>query len=122
MQQITKDQAIEQGYKYAGYRKLDEQKMIKLTKLTTDHFEAVDQVTGPLVLFTLESYPFTVSAEKIKEMIVEMIAEQEDVADEDGELADLAEGADFLTLANDINERMAVKKYYDLTDIELIAG
>jgi hypothetical protein len=120
MIQLTVKEAIEQGYKYAGYANLDEQPLIKLTELQPHHFEHDDPECGPLVLCTLGGYKYAIDADTIMELVSDYLAAQDEVADEDAELCDLAAEADYKPLAEDINSRLAKKTYYDLTDIPLL--
>lgn len=108
------------GYMYAGYRDKDEQSIKILGKITQTDFDNADGQSGPLVLCSLNPYAYTISEDVLRELVVDHICAQDEVADEDGELADTASEANFKPLVEEINRLMFAKKFYDLTDIELL--
>lgn len=112
---LTVKEALEQGYTHWAFES-DEPYMRKLSVIKPENFE---DTTRPM-LVNQKGYKFTVSPDAIIQLIVDMLVDQDEVADEDCELADLASEADATSLSNDINQRLAKKTFYDLTDIELI--
>lgn len=120
MEKLTIKQALKNGYKYAAYRNKDEQSVINLNRIQSRHFDDIDIDSGQLVLCEIKTMQFEISADSISQLIIDYISGQEDMADEDGELCELASEADFKTLADDINKRMSVKNFYSLSDVELI--
>lgn len=107
-------EAIEQGYIYAGVQDGYWSAVKKLEKLTKEDFDSYK-----VFLAEKEGYAFTIDAKKIEELITDYLEDQDEVYDEDAELCELASEADFETLADDINQRLSKKRYYNLTDIEL---
>lgn len=114
-EQLTIQEAIEQGYKYAGVQDGYWSSVKKLEKLTKDDFESY-----PVFLAEKEGYAFTIDAKKIEELVTDYLADQDEVHDEDCILCELASQADYETLAADINTRLSTKRWYDLTNIQLL--
>lgn len=113
-QQLTVKAAIEQGYTHYGFE--GDEYNNRIDEIELGYFP-----DSAFLVDKDNSYHFTVSAKSIEEWVVEtLVGEQDEVSDPDGELSELAGGADFQKLADDINERMSKIKYRDLTDIELI--
>jgi hypothetical protein len=63
---------------------------------------------------------YSISAEKIKELITDYVAGQEEVADEDENLFNVADQHDYSKLADELNEKFKEYKYYALTTTQVI--
>jgi hypothetical protein len=116
---LTVDEAIAQGFTHWAYNS-DEPFLRKLTDISPLSFERGKEDGSALMLVNPKGYKYTISAKDIEQLVVDMICEQDEVADEDCELCDLASEADYEPIAADINLRMSKKTFYDMSDIELI--
>ncbi len=116
----TIKEALVEGYKYCGYRDKDEQALKSIDKLNDNDFCDADGKSGPLVVCQLKPYHFSISEESLRVIVMDHICAQDEVADEDCELADLAAEADFKPLVDQLNLLMSKKNFYDLTEIELV--
>jgi len=118
MKKLTVKEALEQGYTKCAFANTDPIILMSIEKLHPDDWKKADQYRG-ILLAEKESYPFTISAEKIKELVSDYLVNQDEVYDEDAELAELADEADYETIAADINQRMSKKRWWNMTDILL---
>lgn len=109
-EKITIEEAINQGYKYA----------------TTEHgegelipFAECDKDTNYL-LVSKEGKPFKISDDLIKDLLNDYLCEQDEVADENGILMELAEKVDFSEITKKINEAFSKREYFHATEIRLV--
>lgn len=116
MEKLTVKEALEQGYTYYGYKDLDEQSIKKL-----DRPYGIDFEKGVAVLAEKGSSTYSIAGGTIRELVSDHILAQDEFSDEDAELCDLADKATLYdALADEINSLMSTKKFWFLTDIELI--
>lgn len=113
--QLTVKEALEQGYTHYAAEGAEYNK--RIDKIEPEYFG-----DEPVYLVDKDnSYHFTISAKSIEEWVVEtLVGEQDEVSDPNGELSGLAAEANYQALADDINARMAVKSFSDITDILLV--
>src|SRR6187399_1644364 len=115
MKELTIQQAIDNGYKHCIYDS-GEEGLVKIGSNIDfnrpEDYEIVEK-TG---------VQFSVSAETIKDLVIDYIANQDEVNDEDGELCDLISESeiDFTDISDKINNVLSVKKYYPPAGIKLI--
>lgn len=108
-------EAVERGYTHWAYES-DEPAMREISKIKPEDFEDNRRI----LLVNPKGYKYTIAAKTIEELVADYLVAQDEVADEDCELCDLAAEADYESLANDINQRMSKKTWFDMTAIELI--
>lgn len=119
MEQLTLNQALEQGYTHFGYSDDGYQPMNDLTD-----FDA-EQATGKECLFSKEFRSPSVDAESLRELIADDTENNWD-ADIDDDTSDVLHIINsmpihhFEALAKEINDELSRKHYYSLTDIKLI--
>jgi len=87
-----------------------------------EDFENLYPSSGKLVLAEKKPQSFIFDAENLRELVAENIGEQyrEECADDTDEIEDLVKEIDFSEMVNTINEKISVKKWWMLTDIELV--
>lgn len=71
-----------------------------------------------------ESRPFQISSDCLRQMVVDHVMDQVEVADEDGELGELVEEMtldEFVALTDRINAKLAEKEWYPSAGIRLVA-
>lgn len=112
---LTVKEALERGYTHYSSQDGDEH---------SRRIDAIDRQYFPDDVYLVDkdnSYAFTISAKSIEELVLEkLIYEQDEVSDPNGKLSELASGANFQSLADDVNNRMSEMKFRDLTDIKLV--
>jgi len=108
---MTQTQALADGYLYCCK---DNDEITELLGIMDCPFDA------DYVLLGKKSYPVTVGEDTIRELLVDYMANQDEVADEDGELCDLVATVDYSDISKKVNEVLSVKKYWHSTNIKLI--
>lgn len=111
-------EAIEQGYVYFGKDQGEFQHLHSIESITEADFE-----DGPQMLAEKEPY-YTpaISPEEIAETLADVMSNQcgDETGDDTDDVYDIVKGLDFSAAANLINDAMKDKKYYKLTNIQLI--
>jgi hypothetical protein len=109
-QKLTVSQALEQGYTYATLED-GEGRLVRLAECEPGQsYELVSK----------EGVPFAISNDTIQELVDDYLCNQDIVADEDGELNDIAAAIDYSEITKKLNEAFSVKKYYFGIGIMLI--
>lgn len=106
---LTIEQAKAQGYIYAVDENSDGQ-LVKLDNCV---------VGKKYYLATKEGSPFRIAKDLIMELVDDWLTNQDEVADEDGKLNDLAADVDYSDITNKINEAFSKTNYYYSTGIYL---
>ena len=109
-QTITIEEAKKQGYEYA-MSKHGEGQLIPLDEC--DKSESY-------ILVSKEGRPFTISEDLVKDLIDDYLCNQDEVADEDGRLNELAATVDYSEITKKINEAFSVTRYFYGTDLTLV--
>lgn len=112
MNQLTVKEAIEQGYKYC-WPQNDE--ICFLMKIEECPFDG-----KKYELLSKEPTPYGISDTTIKEILSDHLADQDEVADENGELCDIVEAIDYTEITKTVNEALSKKKYYYPSGILLV--
>ena len=114
MNTLTVKQALEQGYTYCVLED-GETGLIKIE-------ESIYFSEGDYFLTEKTPHPFQISDKDIEEMVIDLLCNQDEVNDEDGDLADLVSDAkiDFSEVTQKVNDALSAKKYYQSTQIKLI--
>lgn len=110
IEKLTVEQAKGQGYKYA-VGDLHDYGLVKLDDCKKGY---------QYRLCTKEATPFTIDDDVIKELVDDYLCNQDQVADEDGLLNDLAAKVDYSSITKKINKAFSKTKYYYATDIFLV--
>lgn len=115
---ITVKEAIEQGYIYFAQGKGEFQHLHSIEDINKCDFEY-----GPLFVAEKDSY-YTpnISPEEIAETLADIVSAQngDETGDDTDDVYDIVKRLDFTAAANLVNEALKNKKYYKLTDIQLI--
>ena len=120
---LTVEEAINQGYTHCGWSGIDWQYLNLIEDMNCkEDFESLYPSSGKLVLAEKKPQSFIFDAENLRELVAENIGEQyrEECADDTDEIEDLVKEIDFSEMVNTINEKISVKKWWMLTDIELV--
>ncbi len=72
------------------------------------------------VLVSKEGRPFTISDDVVADLVDDYLCNQEEVADENGRLSDLAAGVDYSEITKKINDAFSVTSYFYGTDLKLL--
>lgn len=118
MNKITVKEALEQGYVYFGQDKGEFQHLHSIEVVTEADFE-----TGPLFVAEKDSYYTpSVSAEEVAETLADIVYSQtgDETGDDTDDVYDIVKGLDFTATTEIVNAALTHKKYYKLTDIQLI--
>ncbi|WGQ15545.1 hypothetical protein [Sphingobacterium faecium] len=115
MDKLTIQQALEQGYLFFGYKGLEYQTLNDLSDITQE------DVDRGVCLFSKE-YTSPSCEENIKEFIADHIQDQwsAETNDDTSDVYDAIMSIDLSDIASRVNKVLEDKKYYTLTDIELI--
>ncbi len=115
---LTVKEALEQGYVYFAQDKGEYTTLHRIENISEADFE-----DGPQMLAEKDSYytPF-ISSEEIAETLADIISSQcgDETGDDTDDVHDIVNGLDFSEASEKINEALNGKKYYKLTDIQLI--
>ena len=109
-QTITIEEAKKQGYKYAMIE-YGEGQLIPLDKC---------EKSKSYILASKEETPFTISDDVVKDLVDDYLCNQDEVADEDGWLNELAATVDYSEITKKINEAFSVTNYFYGTDLKLV--
>lgn len=115
---LTVKEALEQGYVYFGKDNGEFQFVHRIECISEADFE-----DGPQLLAEKESYYSpSISPEEIAETLADVIWNQcgDETGDDTDDVYDIVKSLDFSAAANLINEALKGKKYYKLTNIQLI--
>jgi hypothetical protein len=107
---ISIEEAKKQGYKYAT-PEIGEGQLIPLDKC---------EKSKRYFLVSKEGKPFTIGNDTVKELIDDYLCNQDEVADEDAYLNDLAEKVDYSEITKKLNEAFSVTNYYYATELRLV--
>lgn len=112
---ITVKQALEQGYVHFGYKGLEYQTLNELSDITDEDIE-----TG-VCLFSKE-YTTPSCEDNIKEIIADHVQDQwySETNDDTSDVYDAIMAVDLSDISDRINKVLEDKRYYTLTDIELV--
>lgn len=113
MEQLTLKEAIEQGYSYA----MEEDGEGMLIPLA--HAFLFDGETK-YTLASKETFPFQIADDVVSDLVGDYLCNQDEVADDDGYLNDLAASVDYSEITKKLNEAFSVTKYHYPTKIQLI--
>lgn len=115
---ITVAEAIEQGYVYFATDKGEFQHLNSIEGITDADFEY-----GPQLVADKEPYHVPcISPEEIAETLADIVSQQnaDETGDDTDDVYDIVKALDYSAMAATINEAIKHKKYYKLTNIELI--
>jgi len=115
---LTVKEALEQGYVYFGKDQGEFQHLHNIEFVTDADFEF-----GPLMLAEKESYYTpSVSPEEVAETLADIVYSQcgDETGDDTDDVYDIIKALDFTDAAERINNALLNKKYYKLTNIQLI--
>jgi hypothetical protein len=117
---LTVKQAIEEGYTLCGFANKDWQSLIPLEDITDEYFKD-SSYNGKLVLAEKQSHSYLVDAETFRDLLADTVGEnyRQECADDTDEIEELIKEVDFTEIVNTINEKISVKKWWILTNIEL---
>lgn len=115
MDKLTIPQALEQGYLFFGYKGIEYQTLNDLSDITQE------DIDRGVCLFSKE-YTSPSCEENIKEFIADHIQDQwsAETNDDTSDVYDAIMSIDLSDIASRVNKVLEDKKYYTLTDIELI--
>jgi hypothetical protein len=117
MERLTKKEALEKGYSLCGFKNREYQLLQKVADLNKVDF------SEPIFLASIEPFYIpSIDAETIADILADHMYDQvgEQTNDDTNEVHDIVKKLDFSKSANIINQALEDKKYYSLTDIELI--
>jgi hypothetical protein len=120
---LTVEEAIKQGYTHCGWSGKDWQSLNLIEDMKNEEdFKSLYPSSGKLVLAEKKPQSFLFDAENLRELVAENIGDQyrQECADDTDEIEDLIKEIDFTEIVNTINEKISVKKWWMLTDIELV--
>lgn len=115
---LTVKEAIDQGYIYFGQDKGEFQHLHRIENISDADFEF-----GPIMLAEKDSYYTpSISSEEIAETLADIVYSQcgDETGDDTDEVYDIVKALDFTDAAERINNALVKKKYYKLTNIQLI--
>lgn len=115
---LTVKEALEQGYIYFGQDKGEFQHLHSIENISDADFEL-----GPVMLTEKEPYHTpTISSEAIAELLADYVScwNGDETGDDTDDVYEIVNGLDFTEAAKKINEALKNKKYYKLTNIQLI--
>jgi hypothetical protein len=116
---ITVKEALDAGYKYCIQE--DGESLLHIEKYILNDPYPLDLDNDTYLLVEKEpSMCYQIADTTIKEYLVDHICDQDEVADEDCELADLMDKVDFTAITDEVNRVLATKKYYRQTDIRIV--
>jgi len=114
METITIEQAIERGFTH--FVEEEGENVIPFKRITEDQRKYYKDGKYYIVDMT-EPMHYRIDADTIKELISDYVSEQDTCADEDGKLIDICQEHDYSQLANELNEKFKVHKYFEPIDI-----
>lgn len=116
---LTINEALEQGYSLCGWSEKEWQSLINIEDLSEDDFE---YGSGVMVVASKQENVFTIDSETLNEIVADYIYDNytQECADDTDEIYDLVKEIDFTEIVNTINEKISIKKWWTLTNIELI--
>lgn len=109
MEMLTVNQAVEQGYEYCTPY-YEEMKLIPISEC---------DFKRRYVLVEKETKPFQISDSLLADLLNDYLTDQDDVADEDGHLNDIAAEVDLTAATEALNRAFSKTKYYYPSDILL---
>lgn len=114
---LTVKEALEKGFEHWGYEGREFQSLNDLEDISPDDFKSQNN----LLLFSKE-YTTPTCEENIKDFLADHIQEQwwSETTDDTNDVRDAIMDLDLSDIADRINKALESKKYYTLTDIELI--
>jgi hypothetical protein len=117
--EMTKEEALKEGYTLCGYPEREYQTLIKIADADEEDFKL-----GELCIAEKEGMKPTADAEGIREMIADMMESNwgNDTGDDTEEVYNTIMKLDFTATANLINDALKDKTSYTLTTIVLKAG
>lgn len=115
IKKLTPQQAIEQGYLFFGYKGLEYQTLNDLSDITDEDIER------GVCLFSKE-YTTPTCQEDIQTFLADHIQDQwsSETQDDTNDVYEAIMTIDLSDIADRINNVLEDKKYYTLTDIELV--
>ena len=113
---LTMEQAIERGYTH--FVEEEGEKVIKFSSVTEDDKEYYRKYKCYIVDMNQPKH-YSISADAIKDLVVDCVAGQEEMADEDDKLVNIAFAQDYSKLAEELNAKFSEIKYYEPIDIEV---
>ena len=115
--ELTRKQAIEEGFSKAGYYGHDWQ-----TAQDIEDFQDSELLERKICLFSKESNAPSITAEHIKGMIADEIEDRhsDETGDDTKQVWDKVTDLDFEPTAKMINEALSSYQCWTLTDIQLI--
>src|SRR6266540_20008 len=118
MDKITVKEAINQGYRYYGQNKGEFQHLNSIDNMNDCDFEC-----GPVYLAEKEAY-YTpgISSKDITNALADIVSCQshDETGDDTDDVYDIVKALNFTVTASLINAALVHKKYYKLTNIQLI--
>lgn len=118
IKEMTKEQALKEGYTLCGYPEREYQVLIKIADADEDDFKR-----GELCVAEKEGMKPVANAETIRELIADMMESNwgNDTGDDTEEVYNTIIKLDFSATANLINDALKDKTSYTLTSIVLKA-
>lgn len=115
--QLTRQQAIDEGFTKCGYYGMDWQTTMELEDLTDDEL-----LERKVCLFNKESTAPYISAEQILNLICDHVSERhyDDTHDDSNEVSNRIKELNFEATAEMVNNALSSCQTYTLTDIQLI--
>jgi len=111
---LTMEQAIERGYTH--FVKEEGEIVIAFSSITND--ERVEYKEGIYFIVDMKNpLHYSIDADVIKDLIADHVSGQEEMADEEDKLYDIAHEHDYSKLADELNEKFKKHKYYEPLDI-----
>ncbi len=115
---LTMEDAIAKGYTHFT-EKEEGTKVIAFKKITENDRQYYKN-NKYCVVDMNDPIHYTIDADTIKDLIIDYVANQDQMADEDDKLCTICEAQNYTQLANELNEKFKVCKFYEPLDIEVI--
>ena len=116
IQTLTMEQAIEKGYTH--FVEEEGEKVIKFSSIDEIDKEYYRKYKCYIVDMNQPKH-YSINADTIKELVVDYVNGQEEMADEEEKLAKIASEQDYSKIAEELNEKFSKIKYYEPIDIEV---
>lgn len=117
MEILTLAEAIEKGHTH--FIEEEGERLEEFAKL--DEFNKEYFKTKKCFIVDMQNpQHYSISADTIKDLISDYVAGQEEVADEDENLFNVANEHDYSKVAEELNEKFKQYKYYALTTTQVI--
>jgi hypothetical protein len=114
MEKLTMEQAIEKGYKH--FVEEEGENVIAFKKINEHNREYYKEGNYYLVDMNAPIH-YSLTEDEIRDLLIDHVAAQDTMADEDDKLATIVAGHDFKQLTDDLNEKFKTCNFYEPTDI-----